>query len=141
MTIDRIIDKINKIKAHAESAKEIGNIAEAEAFADMLNRLLLKHQLTEVDLNVAPKDDDPIVQVWTTPEKYGQKTVSQRVVWQEALARTVARAHLCRFMVASGSSRLVFVGTHVNATTAEYCFGVLASAAERMSHKDRYKRS
>jgi hypothetical protein len=136
---DRVIDKINKLRAHQASAAKVGSMAEAEAFADMINRLLLKHELTEVDLNVTQREDDPIIQVYTTPADYGMKHVANRVAWQEALARIVAKEHLCRFMVLSGSSRLVFVGTKVNAETAEYAFGVLAGAADRMSLADRTK--
>lgn len=137
MTTERIIDRIQKLKAHQESAAKLGSVAEAEAFAEMINRLLLKHELTEVDLNVARQEDDPIVNVYTRPEAYGQKHVMERVAWQEALASIVAHAHLCKFLVIKGSSKLVFVGTRVNAETAEYAFGVLAGAADRMSHKDR----
>jgi hypothetical protein len=50
MTQEKILDKLGKIKAHMESAQEIGNEAEAQAFAAMLQSLLLKHKLEMTDI-------------------------------------------------------------------------------------------
>ena len=50
MTQEKILEKLGKIKAMADSAKEIGNEAEAQAFAAMLQNLLLKHKLDMTDV-------------------------------------------------------------------------------------------
>ena len=42
---EKLIDKLKKIKAHADSAEKIGNEEEAYAFAAMLQKLLAKHNL------------------------------------------------------------------------------------------------
>ena len=49
--MENVIDKLRKIMAHAASAREIGNLAEAEAFAAKAQELLLRHKLdmTEVE--------------------------------------------------------------------------------------------
>jgi 1,6-anhydro-N-acetylmuramate kinase len=50
MTQEKILEKLGKIKAHMESAQEIGNEAEAQAFASMLQNLLTKHKLEMTDI-------------------------------------------------------------------------------------------
>ena len=63
MTDGKILEKLGKIKNHMESAKEIGNEAEAQAFAAMLQTLLLKHKLSLTDVEYASEmKDEPIVE-------------------------------------------------------------------------------
>ena len=47
---EKILDKLGKIKAHMESAAEIGNVAEAQVFGVMLQNLLAKHKLEMTDI-------------------------------------------------------------------------------------------
>jgi hypothetical protein len=89
---EKILDKLGKIKAHMESAKEIGNEQEAEAFAGMLQQLLLKHKLemTDIDYN-REMQDEPIIQ--HTPEtvivsreqkkRYYSVTELSKISWDE----------------------------------------------------------
>jgi hypothetical protein len=135
MTTDKILDKLSKLKASRDGEKAIGNsAAAAEAFAEAINRLLLAHELSEVDIPVAGKlAEDPIIEVSVNLESHNIKRTRVRIGWQEAMARIVAKAHLCKFLIHVGSNRITFVGTKANATVAEYAFGVLTSSADRMS--------
>lgn len=134
MTTDKILDKLSKLKAMQESEAAIGNAAAAEAFASMINTMLLKHNLSmsEVPQGGIAKEED-IVEVPANLAAYGIKMVNTRIGWQEQLARIVAKAHLCKFLVAKGTNKVWFVGTQSNATVAEYAYGVLARAADTMS--------
>ena len=58
MTRDKMIDRIQKLLAHADSAKKLGNEEEAQAFAAKVNELLLKHKLSMSSVEVAAQDAD-----------------------------------------------------------------------------------
>jgi hypothetical protein len=135
--IDKILDKLSKLKASAEGETAIGNSAAAEAFASAINRLLLQHELSEADIPIGGVRDEPIVEQFVDLKAYGIKQSRVRIGWQEALARVVAPAHLCKFLVLCGSNWITFVGTKQHVTAAEYAYGVLCAAADRMSFAAR----
>ena len=54
--LDVIKDKIAKILAKAESAKEIGNANEAATFSAKVNELLTKYNLEKADLKFEEED-------------------------------------------------------------------------------------
>jgi hypothetical protein len=137
MTTDKVLDKLSKLKAAREGEAALGNSAAAEAFAEAINRLLIQHELSEVDIPIGGVKDEPIIEQQVDLKQFGIKYSRVRIGWQEALARIVAPAHLCRFLVHSGSNFITFVGTREHVAVAEYAYGVLASAADRMSMKAR----
>lgn len=134
MTEDRVLDKLQKIKAHADSAAKIGNEAEAQAFAEMLQRLLLKHNLEMSDLEFERHErEEPVIEHlvdWTT---YGLENKLARSAWEQRLASVVARAHFCRIMVQPGSNRVTFVGRKSDIAVAEYLTVVLVRSARRIA--------
>ena len=138
MTQEKILDKLAKLKAAQEGEAKIGNTAAAEAFASMINKMLLQHELSMSDVEMRTQAvDDPIVQLRVDLASYGIKGVRARVGWQEALARIVAQANLCKFLVTPGSNVIHFVGTKAHTVVAEYAFGILTSSADRMSKDAR----
>lgn len=136
MTADRVLDKLSKLRAARDGEAHLGNSAAAEAFAEAINRLLLQHELSEVDIPIGGTEE-PIVELRVNLESHGIKRSRVRVGWQEALARVVAPAHLCKFLVTRGTNFITFVGTKSHTTVAEYAYGVLAASANRMSMEAR----
>lgn len=136
MTQEKILDKLAKLKASAESEAKIGNVAAAEAFASALNAMLLRHELSIEDVKLKA-EDDPIVEHLVDPRKHGLKFGRSRVGWQETLAGVVARNHFCKILVHTGTNYVTFVGTKTHVAVAEYAYGVLAGAADRMSFQAR----
>lgn len=136
-TQDKILDKLAKLKRQAESEAKIGNVAAAEAFAQALNAMLLRHELSMEDVPTGQREDDPIVEQMVDPKRHGLKFGRSRVGWQETLASIVARAHLCKIIVHPGTNYVTFVGTRSHVEVAEYAYGVLAGAADRMSMEAR----
>lgn len=136
MTTDKILDKLAKLRAARDGEAKIGNQAAADAFAGMINKMLLEHELSETDIPL-PADQDPIVEQMFDPRAHGMKFSNTRVAWQETLAGVVAYAHLCKILVHSGSNYVTFVGTKSHVAVAEYAFVVLVRAADEMSKKAR----
>lgn len=95
---DKIIEKLAKLRAHAESADKIGSTQEAEAFAAMLQKLLNKHKLEMTDIEFQQEEqDEPVEQ---HPVNWQDvKVRSTRVAWIEQLAIIITRAHFCRMQI------------------------------------------
>lgn len=140
MTTEKILDKLQKIKAHAESAAAIGSEAEAQAFAEMLNRLLVEHKLEMSDLEFERQDaTNPVDQALINFSDEGVKVRRTRVSWIEKLASLVARNHCCRILVHPGSSNITLVGRREDRAVAEYMIVTLVRATESMSKKEHQK--
>lgn len=133
---DKIIEKLAKLRAHAESADKIGSTQEAEAFAAMLQKLLNKHKLEMTDIEFQQEEqDEPVEQ---HPVNWQDvKVRSTRVAWIEQLAIIITRAHFCRMLVHSGSSRITIIGRKSDAAVAEYMLVTLVRAAEKIARFER----
>jgi len=131
----KIIEKIAKIKAHAESAETIGNEAEALAFSEMMQRLLLKHKLSMTDLEYAKLEkEEPVGPYEIDFKKHGVKYKKTRIDWAEKLASIIAKAHFCRIVVHSGSSHITLIGRASDAAVAEWMIVTLQRSLDRMSY-------
>jgi hypothetical protein len=133
----KVIDKLVKLQKSRESEAAIGNTAAAEAFAGMINKMLIENELNPSDIDYArATDKDPVIEVRVNQEQYGIKKLQMRMAWQESLARVVAKAHLCTFLIHPRSNSITFVGTRSHALVAEYAYGILVPAAKEMSLKE-----
>ncbi len=131
---EKILDKIKKLHLKAESCKEIGSDLEAQAFAEMVTRLLNDHKLEMSDIQfeeqrkTQPVDSSTVI--W---ENHDMQTKRTRIAWIEHLASIAARAYSCRIMVIMGSSRFVLAGTQSNREIAEYVIVTLVRSAEKIA--------
>jgi len=134
---DGILEKIRLLMEHAEGAKDVGNVLEAEAYAAKVHQLLLKYKLTlqEVDLRVEIQQD-PVAKESVHLGRNGIKDRTRRVRWLEELAGITARANFCRILVRVGSSAIIFVGRKQNREVAVYLYTYLARQVERISQKE-----
>ena len=136
---DKVIKKLVKLQAQAQGERDLGNTEAAEAFAGAVNRMLIEYELHPSDIDYARvQQDDPVVELPVDLSKYRIEKVDRRVAWQESLARVVSNAHLCTFLLRPRSNSIWFVGTKSHATVAEYVYGILVPAAEKMSLKARH---
>lgn len=150
MTQEALLDKLKKIKDHADSAKAIGNEAEAQVFAAKLQELLLRHKLEMTDINYAKEmQSEPIIEhcpdiayVWNAAGNNRKRVYKdfpdievkeQRCAWGEQLAAVIAEFNSCRILVSTGWSLIHFVGHKSNVAICEYLFLTLFRAAEKMS--------
>lgn len=139
MSDDKILDKLQKIKRHMDSAKEIGNIAEAEVFAGVLQKLLLKHKLDMSDIEFETfEKEQPVAEYFVNWRKHDIKPKRQRIKWVETLASVIAKAHFCRILVHPKSNFITLVGRHEDAAVAEFMLVTLYRAADKMSEKADY---
>lgn len=134
MTTDKLIDKLRKLKNSAEGEAKIGNEAAAQAFAEMLNRLLLENKLEMTDIEFEQMEkDQPVAPHYVNYKAHNIKLKKQRSLWMEQLANVIARAHFCRILVHSGSSRITFLGRKDDCEVVEYMFVTLLRATEQLA--------
>lgn len=132
MSTDKIIEKLAKLKAHAESAEAIGNQEEAAAFAAKFQELLMKHELTMSEIEFKRvASDDPMGREFATGGGAGQ-----RRLWQEQLASVIASAFFCRILVYKGSDLIAFVGRETHRQAAEYVYSRLRRELEETSKRE-----
>ena len=141
MTREQIAEKAAKLKSHMESAKKMGSEEEAHAFAAMMQRLMLQHELSEAEVaraDTSVQKPEPIIEQMVNFPKFGMRVKKRRVAWMEIMARIVGKAHLCRFLLRPSSNQIWFVGTQKHVDTAEFVWAQLCKSADHMSDKEAY---
>jgi hypothetical protein len=132
----KVINKLLKLQKAREGEAQLGNEAAAEAFAGMINKMLVEYELNPSDLDYArATDHDPVIEVTVDIRRYGITPKKTRIAWEESLARVVSKAHLCSFLIRPGSNHIVFVGTKSHAVVAEYAYGTLVPATALMARR------
>lgn len=103
MKDSKILDKLNKLLAMSAGAKAIGSEAEAAAFAEKIQELLDRHNLsmTDVELHAAESAPIGIEPVNTTLERLQ--------IWQNMLLDCIAKINGC-FAVENSLGFLAVVG-------------------------------
>ena len=126
-----ILDKIMAMMAKAESAKEIGSLAEAETFATKAQELLVKHNLSAetIDTRRASKDN-PFHRRETDACRTSDSQAGSD--WRKKLAITIAYYNLCKMTLTSGS-RFALYGRPENTAVAAYLFEMLARSLRKMA--------
>ena len=142
MTHEKLLDKLQKLKAHADSAAAIGSEAEAQAFAEKLQRMLLEHDLSMSDLDFKKLEvDDPVDREFVDLGKHGLDVKKNRVEWMEKLAAMIARANFCRILVTPGTSNFWLVGRKEHRAVAEFMIVTLTRALQDIAKKEHAKYS
>ncbi len=110
--VAKLKDKMQKLLNHAESAENIGNQAEAEAFMKKLNKLCLQHKIamTEIKAFDPENSDESITDQMVDKYENGLPIVSRRQAIVESLASSIAYANNCTFLIRRGSNDIWFAG-------------------------------
>jgi hypothetical protein len=132
MEREKIIDKVRKLQAQADDSSTTEQ--EAQAFAAMVQRLLLKHKLAMSDVQASGETQEPVGEHWVNYKDAGIKTVNSRVLWQILLAQSVSKAYFCEVLTVHRSNRLILVGKKSDAEVAEYVLTTLIRSVDKMSH-------
>jgi hypothetical protein len=134
----RLIDKLKKLQGLSEGHKAIGNEAEAQAFADMFQTLLMRHKLDMTDIEFAKLDaEEPVTNNDIDFSQHPEFEVKRSPIqWQTILASIIADAHYCQVLRYTGSNRFSLVGRKSDAAVAEYAIITLIRAAGRIATKE-----
>lgn len=114
MTVDpKVMDRLQKLVAMEESARQIGSQAEADAFAQKVAELLTANRLSRADVrareNVAqPKIDSTYVRISKKLDR-----------WQVLLAQSICHMTGCGVLFSGNAAALMFVGIEEDRAEAE----------------------
>ena len=125
-----IIEKLKKLIAHEQSARNIGSLAEAEAFAARIQDLLTAHKLSmsEVDFT-AREEGEPI--------DWEHVNGATNLRWRVDIARVIADINSCSVVNQTGSRRkaFFFVGRTSDRQLAKILYEYLTQLGEDLAKK------
>lgn len=130
---EKLIERLRKLKNHADSASSIGSESEAQAFAAKLHSLLEEHNLEMSDVEWEEKRRQVAPQTWSP--RAG--SVSG---WVYNLCCIISTVNHCRGLVTKDGREFIFVGL---AESVEACIQMtdyLWSAATKLSEEAYAKR-
>ena len=125
----RILIKIKKLQAMCDSATEIGNEAEALAFASRIQQLLHSYKLDVEQLDDVDLDTPETIEVDQTVfdwNKSGIKDTSKRSAWLMVLSSYVCKYNGCAMYTLRGSNRICIIGTEASRTVCGWLLTTLA---------------
>lgn len=132
MSDSKIISLIQKLLSHEQSAREIGNQAEAEAFATKIAALLAQHKLemSEVEYK-AQEIENPFGRDNT--KKAGGNSTPQ---WRMSLAMAIAGAFFCHISYSTKGNQITFYGRASDRKAAIEMYETLSDAGVYLAKKE-----
>lgn len=114
----KVMDRLRKLLNKATSAREIGSVPEAEAFAAKARELLEKYKLdmSEVSLEEQEKEE-PVGYGETVTPKHAKAKPEN---WSSDLAWYVAAHFCCRILVFQKSNKVLLVGRPTDRAICAY---------------------
>lgn len=132
-----VIEKLRKLIAHERSARTIGNLDEAAAFASKIQDMLDAHKLSmsEVDIQEReanePVSDDVID--WAAISGRKKKV---RVYWHLAISSAIAEANDCQRVGQQGNDTIFFfIGRESNREIAKILYIYFIELGEHLCAK------
>lgn len=138
MCLDTILDKINKLNKMAESAAAIGNEAEAGAFAQKVQTLLMQHKLDMSALNNFEDKDG--IEIDEELFEWNIGNSNKRSHWLQSLANIVAHYNGCSIVAMKGTNKIWIVGTKESRQVTGYICQVLSRFGQENMDKE-YRKS
>lgn len=97
---EKILDRLRKLIEHERSARAIGSLEEAAAFATKIQTMLSEHKLGMSDVEFDEVEaDEPIEWLHVGKEDF---EFGSRKNWQVRLARTIAESNGCKTVLEGG---------------------------------------
>lgn len=140
-----LMEKIKKLHAMSESAKQIGNEAEAAAFAGKVQDLLMEHKLdmAEIDMSTNVDIHIDINQEYFDWSQYGMENTAKSSAWKAMLAHAVAINNNCKVLSLNKTNRLILIGSADSRQVVSYMIAFLAQygedAVEKGYRQEYYK--
>lgn len=132
-----IIDKLRKLILHEKSARGIGNIHEAEAFASKIQELLTSHKLGMSDVDFEERDkSEPIEYESVRARDLHCRNKKHRTYWRVVLGTTIAQVNSCRLVGDHDNSVCYFVGRTSDRELAKMVYIYLVELCEDLCVKN-----
>lgn len=131
--LNELKDKLKKLMDKAESAKQIGNLEEANVFASKVNDLLLKYNLSKKE--IVDHEQEPDVD-GIEPDMEVKKAHGD---WQSHLLNILCEYNYCHPIFTSRKSdkqyKITIIGAFQNVEVVSYLYDLLKSRFDDISKK------
>ena len=131
-----MIEKLRKLIAHERSARSVGNLHEAEAFAAKVQDLLTAHKLSmsEVDFETRQSSE------WIDWERVSGDEINvgskkTRVYWRTQLAHAIAKINGCETVLDNIDTSFFFVGMTSDRQMCKILYIYLVELGEELCQK------
>lgn len=133
-SIDEIKGLVAKLLAKEESARELGNQAEAETFADKVQQLMLMYELSMDDVR---KKEVETIEVITEDYDTGEMTGRHESNWVVSLYNACSYTNFCKILVVGGgaSTKIKIIGARMNIDFLHYMIMTLVPKIRELSRK------
>ena len=127
---EKIVRKISALMEKAESCRTTGSIIEAEIFAQKVQELLIKHKISEMDIESSKKKPGEIVDHIYMPNEYGRKLKKSFDMWEVTLMRLICEDMSCRSFVYGSTNMFMICGRMMDVSAVVRVFNSLRDAIE-----------
>lgn len=135
---NQIIERIKKLKTHAESAKSLGSLEEAEAFMRKVSELMEEYNLTMMEIDQAEiKSGDPYKN-WGYAESISYDDKHQGWQWKMMLMDVITKFNFTNFTYKSHSKTLKVYGNMENVDMTVWLYHYLEIGLYNLS-VEKYK--
>lgn len=138
--IKRIKDKLKKLMAKEESARELGNQAEADAFASKINQLLIDYELEVSEL----QGERHVYGIGEEIISTLDLTVRNESDWVRRLYSACAPTNFCQVLFhGKDIYRVILIGDETNREFVHYMVAQLVNKLRHLARSDfsAYKKS
>jgi len=131
---DKMVDRVRKLFAKADSAEKIGSTEEAAAFAAKAQQLAMEHTIAVHELEEAGDQDEPVeIEDLCVNWLKRAGNVNSAATWLDVLVHALCRAHFCFPIVFKGTKIYRVAGRREDVDVVTYLMRVLSTEANRLA--------
>jgi hypothetical protein len=133
---DKIIQRIKKLKAHAQSAIAIGSLEEAEAFTAKVTELLMEYNIEMAEVDAAEEMGKDEFHNWVYAESVSYKGKGIASLSLLGLVRVLCRYNFCDFTYNTHFKTFRIYGHADNVDTVIWLYHYLTIGFYRLASLD-----
>lgn len=134
---EKIIQRIKNLMNHAESAKQIGSLKEAEVFAAKATELLIQYNLTQFDIDSAKAQDGNEFKEWGYSEEVSYAENSSGNRWKRNLMDIITRHNFCSYTYKPNRKVMQVYGKMQNVDVTVWMYNFLSIGLLRLAKETR----
>lgn len=132
---EAIIDRIKKLKNHAESAKSLGSLEEAESFMLKVTELLMEYNISEHEVNSHQTEEKDRFKNWAYAEWISFDDKHQGWQWKKQLMKVICKYNFTDYIFNSRSKRLQVYGNMENVDVTVWLYHYLEIGLYNLAEK------
>lgn len=134
--LDNIIQRIKGLMRHADSAKEMGSLAEAETFTNKVNELLMQYNLEMAQVVATADKQNDQFKNWMYSEDISYKDNQSGQRWRLGLVKVLCNHNLCSYTWNSYRKTFTVYGHMQNVDTVVWLYNYLSIGLLRLAQEN-----